>query len=63
MFIHEDYTKVIMVTLPSKSKVSKYIGFCGARNREVECMREGYTEVFTQHYARAESHLILLEPH
>jgi len=25
MFIPEDYTKVIMVTLPSKLKVSKYI--------------------------------------
>jgi hypothetical protein len=37
MFIPEDYTKVIMVTLPSKLKVSKYIachflciGFFGA---------------------------------
>lgn len=25
MFVPEDYTKVIMVTLPSKLKVSKYI--------------------------------------
>jgi hypothetical protein len=38
MFKPEDYTKVIMVTLTSKLKVSKYIAFFEAGNREIECM-------------------------